>query len=107
MPAEHFMRDDAVGAVLGIILFAPVLLAPGYVCGWLLNAFDFREQPRGWRAVISLLLSVAAAPIVIFFLGSFVSMRAVWLFYGLAAAFTVTMEFRSTVTSRLRVPGWV
>jgi hypothetical protein len=107
MPTEHFMRDDAVGAVLGVILFAPVLLAPGYVCGWLLNAFDFREQPRGWRAVISLLLSVAAAPIVVFLLGSFLSMRAVWLFYGLAAAFTVMMEFRSPGTSRPRVPGWV
>src|SRR4051794_26888941 len=107
MPAEHFMRDDAIGAMLGIILLAPFLITPGYVCGWVLNAFDFRKQARGWRAVISLLLSVGAAPIVTFLLGSFISMRAVWGFYGLTATFAVTTELARPSAVRVRVPRWV
>jgi hypothetical protein len=81
MPEAHYTSDDIIGVVLSTILFAPLLLAPGYLLGWLCNPLGFRRQSRSWKVLYSLVLSVSAAPILVFLLGTFGSDRAVWTFY--------------------------
>jgi hypothetical protein len=103
----HFMRDDAIGVVLGTILFTPFMLAPGYLFAWVLNLFSFRVLSRGWRLMISLAISVAAVPIVIFCLGTFLSMRAVWGFYALATIFLLAMELARPGPRGQDTPRWV
>src|SRR5712691_7050228 len=105
MPEPHFTRDDIAAVVLGTILFAPFLLAPGYLAGWLCNLLDFRRQSRCWKALHSLVLSVSVAPILIFLLGTFASDRAVWAFYTVAVLFALRDLWMQTPAKSV-VPRW-
>jgi hypothetical protein len=85
MSAHHFMRDDLLGSLAATVLFSAFLLTPGYAIGWLANVRDFRRQPRAWRILWSLALSVGVTPVIAWLLGSFAGMWAVWGFYGACA----------------------
>lgn len=108
MNDPHFMRDDLVGVVLGTLALAPFLLTPGYMIGWLCDLFQFRQQSRPWRVLLSLPLSLSMAPILVFLIGSFISNRAVWLFYAFACAFALFIEvFGSKSFPGGTVPRWI
>src|SRR5579862_612573 len=102
-PVEHFMGGDALGMALGTLLFAPFLLAPGYMFGWTFDLLGFRTQTRSWRALLSLVFSVSIAPIVTFLLGAFVSDQALWAFYAIACVFCAVGHVK---TPRGSVPRW-
>src|SRR5579862_6867933 len=106
-PVEHFMGGDALGMALGTLLFAPFLLAPGYLFGWTFDLLGFRGQTRSWRALLSLVFSVSIAPIVTFLLGAFVSDRALWGSYAAACVFCAgAMIFGRMKAERGSVPRW-
>ena len=83
---QNFMAEDLVGGLCAIVLFPLFLWIPGYVIGWCLNLFQFRQRTTGFRMVSSLPISIALCPSVTYLLGRFVGMPAVWAFYVAAAA---------------------
>ncbi len=73
----NFTFQDILGSLLAILIFPVVLLIPGYVLGWALNLFDFRERTRLVRYVIGITLSNAVVPIYVYLLYRFISGRFV------------------------------
>jgi len=109
MPTEHFTRDDAVGILLGAILFAPFLLSPGFVLGWVCNLLDFRKQPLVWRLIMSVPFSIAFFPIVNFLVGAYISWTALWILYGgLAVGFVlIFLRERNERPAGASPPRWL
>src|ERR1041385_1932367 len=68
MPPHNFTAIDLAGTLIALLLFGPVLIAPGYVIAWIVNLFRFRTLDAPWRFVLSLPLSIALCPIVIYLL---------------------------------------
>ncbi len=103
LPEAHFMREDLVGVGLATLLFAAVLIPPGYLVGWLFDLLEFRRRSRPWQVLTSLVLSISIVPIVDYLLWSNVSIRAVWTFYSIAAIFFAGISFRA---HRRSIPKW-
>lgn len=61
----NYTFQDLFSALLGFLIFPCVLIAPGYVTGWLLNLFDFKQRRFEVRLGIGLVLSFAVSPIVL------------------------------------------
>jgi hypothetical protein len=74
------------------LLFVPVLLAPGYVTGYLLDLFDFRKRQIAVRFGLGLILSCVISPILFFLtyrIGA--DFLAVIVQLGLVAAFVLIL----------------
>ncbi len=91
MLAGNYTISDLIGAFCAVFLFVPFLLVPGYVAGWAFDCFGFRGLSVPWRLLVSIPLSVALCPIVIFLLGSTFSWAAVWAFYALILAMCIAL----------------
>ena len=65
MPEINYTLQDIFSALLGFLIFPCVLIAPGYVTGWLLDLFDFKQRRFVVRLGIGLVLSFAVSPIVL------------------------------------------
>jgi hypothetical protein len=50
--------------IAGIALFPAILVAPGFVIGWLTNVLSFRRRALGVKCLLSLTLSVVTVPAV-------------------------------------------
>ena len=95
-----------MGSLLAATLLPIFLWVPGYALAWLLDLFDFRRRTAGFRAALSLPLSIALCPIATCLLGTFGSMTAVWAAYGAMAV--VFLFAHSRTPWRIRMPdGWV
>lgn len=70
---DNFTIQEILGSILGFFLFPFVIVIPGYVVGWLLNLFDFRNRLVAVRFLIALILSNAVTPIVLYLAYSLVS----------------------------------
>ncbi len=103
MPAPNFMIEDLFGALRAIAIFPLFVVAPGYAVAWILNIFEFRRRTLAFRLAFSLPLSFSICPILTYLLGHYLSMNAVWAFYGAAAMVCVFLLARSR--PRLRVPS--
>ena len=73
---HSFTWVDIEGILLAIPLFAPYLLAPGYVVAWLANLLGFRTQPAGMQFALALAASFAVVPISANLLARVLSLRA-------------------------------
>jgi hypothetical protein len=85
VPVHHFTAEDVCGSLLAAGLLPLFLWIPGYALAWLGDLFGFRRRTSAFRAVLSLPLSIAVCPIATYWLGHFLSMGAVWAFYGAMA----------------------
>jgi hypothetical protein len=81
---SNFMLQDIISTFLGFLLFPVVLMVPGYIAGWMLDLFDFRERRLHSRLALSLLFSVAISPVLFYLLSSLFSFRGVFLVLTLA-----------------------
>ncbi len=104
MPTEHFTRDDLIGVAIGTLLFAVLLLPPGYTLGWLSDLLDFRQRSWPEQLVTSLVLSVSMVPILDYFLWAQLSIYAVWAFYLACGIFFVLFSLRA---HNATVPRWI
>ena len=73
MPDIHYTITDLFSALLAFGLFPLVIVFPGYVVGWLLDIFDFRQRRRLTQLVIGLSLSFAVSPIVLYLTSRLIS----------------------------------
>ncbi len=71
MTFSNYTLADITGSVVAIVAFFPVLFVPGYLTGWVTNCFGFRQLTPRWRAVLSIPLSMASSPVVIYWCNSF------------------------------------
>lgn|GEM_PF-2837490 len=104
MNITNFMLEDAIGVFIGFILFFLIMICPGYVIGWILNLFDFRERRPFVRYLIANLLSVAISPILFYLTYRIVSRTFTFVaMFGLLAAFVVILLHRSDSLFFLRL----
>jgi len=96
----NFTILDIVGATRGMVGFAAILFAPGYLVGSLLNLFGFGRRSFLERAAWSVALSFAVSPILAILLGWLMPLGVVALIFGsLPAGVVVAMwEQRSRFT---------
>src|SRR5690242_15275321 len=90
MLIANYMAQDLRGVFIGVLLFTLVLLAPGYVTGYIFDMFDFKKRQPLVRFGIGLLLSFAISPILFFLTYRLVS-----------SAFTLIVLFGFTVVFAL------
>lgn len=81
---------DIVGVFRGMVGFAAILVAPGYLVGSLLDLFGFRSRSLLERTAWAVALSFAVAPIGAILLGWLVPLGAVAAVFGLLACGAVT-----------------
>jgi len=90
MPEINFMIQDIASALLGFVIFPIVLIAPGYVTGWSLDLFDFKQRRPFVRLGIGLVLSFAVSPIALQLISSLISFNtALFTLMVFAVAFVV------------------
>ena len=77
----NYSVADALTIFVATTLLAFFMVVPGYTLGWLFDLLEFRKQDLPQQLVISTPLSIALSPIVSYWIGKFVSMRAIWLVY--------------------------
>ncbi|MFN8398713.1 MAG: hypothetical protein U0X74_01765 [Anaerolineales bacterium] len=93
MTELNFMLQDIISTVIGFLFFPLLLIMPGYVVGWLLNVFNFRERLLHSRFAFSLVLSVSVAPILFYLTSALFSFIAVFVLVGLFVAGFLVLLF--------------
>lgn len=69
----NFTVQDTLHMLLAVLLFPTVLVFPGYVTGWALNIFSFKQRTIPAQYAIAIALSNSIIPVVLFFAFRFVS----------------------------------
>ncbi len=62
---DNYTIQDIVGAIRGIAGFSLLLFFPGFVAGWALDLFRFKEQTLPARSAWAVTLSFAISPILL------------------------------------------
>lgn len=81
----NFTIQDLFGITLAILLGPIVFVIPGYVTGWALDLFEFRNRSRLTRYLIGMILSNTIVPIFAYLIYHYIS-GAIVLFALLIAA---------------------
>ncbi len=86
------MVQDVVGTLIGVLAFAIVMYAPGYVAAYTTNLFGFRQQNFSDRSLWAIASSFCIAPIAAHLVGRLAGLSGVcWLFSACAAATAVLL----------------
>src|SRR6185503_2103172 len=86
----NFTLQDIIGATQAFCLFPLVIVFPGYVSGWALDLFNFRQRQPIVRLGIGLVLSFVVSPIILDLTSSLISLKFSLLIIGsFAIAFAV------------------
>ena len=96
----NYTLHDILASLLACGLFPLVIVFPGFVTGWALNLFDFRQRSRLTQLALGLILSFAVSPIVLYLTSSLVSPAFASLtLSGFAlAALVILLRDRRTLT---------
>ena len=82
-PAMHILRQDLIATLVAAGLFTFIAFIPGYVLSWIADVLDFRSQTAGWRFVIAVPVSIAACPILAYWIDKLAGRTAVWVGFSL------------------------
>jgi hypothetical protein len=97
----NYTVADIVFSTAAFFVFAIFLVPPGYALGWLLDLFNFRQQPPHVRLLLSLPLSVAFTPILVYLIGLYSLSWPIAVLYGLLLlTFLITVRIRGLQISR-------
>src|SRR5512145_177062 len=93
----NYSVQDIFGSLLAFIFFPLIFVLPGYVCAWTLNLFDFRQRLFPARLTISVVISMAVSPVLLFLVYRSGSVNyTLWLLWllvgGCACLFWVERE---------------
>jgi len=104
----NFTLVDTLGTLKACVALAPLMVAPGYVIGWTLNLFEFRQRRLILRFIIALPLSTAICPMLSYLLARFVP-AGLQVFYisALVACLLPLYEVRSVPMRSISRPAWV
>ena len=82
----NFTLSDALGILKACLALLPFVFPPGYVVGWALNLFEFRQGRPILRMILALPLTIAICPMLSYLLTRFFE-PGLWVFYiGVFAA---------------------
>lgn len=83
---QNFTLIDIFGTLKAYLALLPFMVAPGYVAGWALDLFEFRQRRPILKLILSVPLSIAICPMLSYLLGRFLRF-GLWVFYvGVFAA---------------------
>src|SRR5271166_1778247 len=83
---RNFTVVDTLGTLNACLVLLPLMFAPGYVAGWALNLFEFRQRRPILRLILAIPLSIGVCPMLSYLLARFWE-PGLWAFYiGLFAA---------------------
>ncbi len=77
---RNFTALDVVGTVQAALLLSLFLFIPGYVTGWISNAFEFRARRLATQILVSSPLAVAIVPIFTYFAGRYP--KLLWVLFA-------------------------
>jgi len=77
---RSFTLVDTLGTLKACLALLPFMFAPGYVAGWALNLFEFRQRRPILRLILAVPLSIAICPMLSYVLGRFFE-PGNWAFY--------------------------
>jgi len=97
------MAADLAATLAAVCLFPLFVFVPGYVAASLGNLFDFRRRTLVFRVALSVPLSIALCPILIYLAGRFFSMQAVWILYAACWIAFVPLVVRDVRQGTLRL----
>jgi len=87
----NFTVVDTLGTLKACLVLLPFMFAPGYVAGWLINLFEFRQRRPILRLILPVPLSIAICPMLSYLLGRFWA-PLLWVFYiGVIVAWLVLL----------------
>ncbi len=85
---RNFTVVDTLGTLKACLALLPFMFAPGYVAGWALDLFEFRQRRPILRLILAVPLSIAICPMLSYLLARFLE-PGLWAFY--IAAFAACM----------------
>ena len=77
---RNFTVVDTLGILKACLAFLPVVLVPGYVAGWALDLFEFRQRRPILRLILAVPLSIAICPMLSYLLARFLE-PGLWASY--------------------------
>lgn len=94
MDLSLFTVGDAAGSLLGTVIFAGVLVGPGYVIGWVTDVLGFRGRSLAEQIVWSLPLSLCGMTLVAVFAGKYGTLNAACWVAALLSVVAVVLGWR-------------
>jgi len=83
---RNYTVIDTLGILRTCLALFPFVFAPGYVAGWALDLFEFRQRRPILRLILAVPLTIAICPMLSYLLARFLK-PALWAFYiGVFAA---------------------
>jgi len=77
---QNFTLIDIFGTLKACLALLPFMVVPGYVLGWALDLFEFRQRRTVLKLILSIPLSIALCPMLSYLLGRFLQF-GLWAFY--------------------------
>ena len=77
---QNFTVVDTLGTLKACIALLPFMFAPGYVAGWVLDLFEFRQWRPILRLILAVPLSIAICPMLSYLFARFLA-PGLWAFY--------------------------
>jgi len=77
---RNFTVVDTLGILKACLALFPFVFAPGYVAGWALNLFEFRQRRPILRLILAVPLTISICPMFSYLLARFLE-PGLWAFY--------------------------
>ncbi len=87
---QNFTVVDTLGTLKASLALLPFMFAPGYVAGWALNLFEFRQRRPILRLILAVPLTIAVCPMLSYLLVRFLE-PGLWVFYIVMFAASVLL----------------
>ena len=96
----NFTLVDTLGVLKASLALAPFLFAPGYVAGWALDLFEFRQRRPLLRIILAVPLTIAIFSMISYLLARFLQ-PGLWAFYFSAGAICLLLLANEARNARL------
>ncbi|MFZ3211162.1 MAG: hypothetical protein WA188_06565 [Terriglobales bacterium] len=98
---QNFTIADTLGTLTACVALAPLMFAPGYVIGWALDLFEFRQRRPVLRFILAIPLTIAICPMLSYLLARFLE-PGLWAFYISVSAACVLLLAKEGRRAKLR-----
>ncbi|MFZ1915944.1 MAG: hypothetical protein WAU58_00095 [Terriglobales bacterium] len=98
---QNFTLIDTFGTLNACLALLPFMVVPGYVLGWALDLFEFRQRRTILKLILSVPLSIALCPMLSYLMGRFLQF-GLWVFYIGVFAAGVLLLAREFQRAKLR-----
>ncbi len=98
---QNFTVVDTLGTLKASLALLPFMFAPGYVLGWALDLFEFRQRRPILRLILAVPLTIAICPMLSYLLARHLE-PGLWVFYIVVFAASVLLLAKEARQARLR-----